>query len=247
MNLPASGGMSSHFPAPPFTWIVICGMMSGLLRVIVLLMASLSSLSGAPRLDVALSPGFTVEDALRASFGETPRTVVLHGVNGAEAPHAVVQACRNEEGLFFVFHCSDRNVVSPGREDGLDHFRLGDTVEVFLGRRGEPGYVEIHATPAGKKSLYFFDGYRSRIAAPPEAGLVRVDSVMTQGGWRAVMSVPWSVLGAREAGEEWEIFLGRYDYDAEGATPVLSSFPAQRGAKPDFHRRADYAALRFLP
>ena len=121
MNLPASGGMSSHFPAPPFTWIVIYGMMSGLLRVIVLLMASLSSLSGAPRLDVALSPGFTVEDALRASFGETPRTVVLHGVNGAEAPHAVVQACRNEEGLFFVFHCSDRNVVSPGREDGLDH------------------------------------------------------------------------------------------------------------------------------
>jgi len=239
--------MSSHFPAPLFTWPVTCGMMPVLLRVFVLLMASLSSLSGAPRLDVALSPGFTIEEALRGSFAETSRTVVLRGVNGADAADTSVRAYRNERGLFFVFDCTDRCVVSPGREDGLDHFRLGDTVEVFLGRRGEPGYVEIHATPAGMKSLYFFDGYRSRIAAPPEAGLVRVDSVAGQEGWRSVIAVPWRVLGGSDAAGDWEVFFGRYDYDAEGGAPVLSSFPGQSGTKPDFHRRSDYAALRFSP
>jgi len=239
--------MSFHFPAPPFTWTETCGMIPVLLRVFVLFMASLSSLSGAPRLDVGLSPGFTMEEALRGSFAEKSRTVVLRGVNGADAADTSVQAFRNEKGLFFVFHCTDRHIVSPGREDGLDHFRLGDTVEVFLGRRGESGYVEIHATPAGKKSLYFFDGYRARIAAPPEAGLVRVDSAIVPGGWRSVIAVPWSVLGAGDTAGDWEVFLGRYDYDAEGGTPLLSSFPKQRGAKPDFHRRSDYAALRFLP
>jgi len=239
--------MSSHFPAPPFTWTATCGMIPSLLRVFVLLMASLSSLSGAPRLDVALSPRFTMKEALRDSFAEKSPKVVLRGVNGADAADTTVQAFRNEKGLFFVFHSLDRRVVSPGREDGLDHFRLGDTVEVFLGRRGQPGYVEIHATPTGKKSLYFFDGYRSRIAAPPEAGLVCVDSEVGQDGWRSVIAVPWSVLGASDAAGDWEVFFGRYDYDTEGAAPSLSSFPEQLGVKPDFHRRSDYAALRFLP
>lgn len=222
-------------------------MLQALLRVFVLLMASLSSLSGAPRMDVALSPGFTVEDALDDSFAQTARAVVLRGVNGAGAADTSVRAYRDEKGLFFVFHCTDRRVVSPGREDGLDHFRLGDTVEVFLGRRGEPRYVEIHATPAGKKTLYFFDGCRSRIAAPPEAALVRVGSASNQEGWKTVIVVPWSVLGPDDAGAEWEVFLGRYDYDAEGGAPALSSFPEQSGPKPDFHRRSDYAALRFSP
>lgn len=222
-------------------------MLAALLRVFVLLMASLSSLSGAPRLDVALSPGFTMKEALRDSFAEKSPKVVLRGVNGADAADTSVQAFRNEQGLFFVFHCSDRNIVSPGREDGLDHFRLGDTVEVFLGRGGDPGYLEVHATPTGKKSLYFFDGYRSRIVAPPKAALVRVDSEVGPGGWRSVIAVPWSVLGASDAAGDWEAFFGRYDYDAERDTPVLSSFPEQRGAKPDFHRRSDYAALRFSP
>ena len=222
-------------------------MLAGLLRVFFLLMASLSSLSGAPRLDVAPAPDFKAEDALRSRSAETRHAVTLRGVNGADASDASVQAYRNEWGLFFVFHCSDRHIVSPGREDGLDHFRLGDTVEVFLGRRGRPGYAEIHATPGGKKSLYFFDGYRSRAPAPAAARLVRVDSVTAEGGWKAVIAVPWSVLGSPAGEGDWEVFFGRYDYDTEGGVPVLSSFPAQRGTKPDFHRRADYASLRFSP
>jgi hypothetical protein len=222
--------------------------MIGPLRpVLFLLMASVTSLSGAPALDATHDPDFAAPTVLREPPARESSPAVLRGVNGAEAQKTSVRVRWNEDALFFLFDCADRRVVAPGREDGMDHFRLGDTVEVFIGRRGESGYAEIHATPAGKKSLYFFDGYRSRIAAPAGADGVRVDAASADTGWRAVIAVPWSLLGGKIRGEEWDVFFGRYDYDAEGAAPVLSSFPAQRGPKPDFHRRADYGILRILP
>ena len=210
-------------------------------------MASVTSLSGAPALEAARHEDFTAAAALREPLARESSPVVLRGVNGAEAQKTTVSVRWNDAALFFLFDCEDRHIVAPGREDGMDHFRLGDTVEVFIGRRGEPGYAEFHATPAGKKSLYFFDGYRNRIAAPSAADGVRVDATATHEGWRAVISVPWSVLGERNGNEAWDVFFGRYDYEGEDAAPVLSSFPAQRGGKPDFHRRADYGILRILP
>ena len=215
--------------------------------VLFLLMASVTSLSASPALEATRDPDFAAATALREPPAHESSPAVLRGVNGAEAQKTYVRVRWNDEALFFLFDCADRRVVAPGRSDGMDHFRLGDTVEVFIGRRGESGYAEIHATPAGKKSLYFFDGYRSRIAAPSDADGVRVDAASADTGWRAVIAVPWSLLGGKTRGEEWDVFFGRYDYDIEGAAPVLSSFPAQRGPKPDFHRRADYAIMRILP
>jgi len=215
--------------------------------VLFLLMASVTPLSGAPALEATRDPDFAAAAALRQPSGHGSSPAVLRGVNDVEAQKTSVRVRWNDDALFFLFDCADRHVVAPGRDDGVDHFRLGDTVEVFIGRRGEPAYAEIHATPAGKKSLYFFDGYRSRIAAPADADGVRVDAASTDAGWRAVITVPWRVLGAKTRGEAWDVFFGRYDYEAEGATPALSSFPAQRGPKPDFHRRADYAILKILP
>lgn len=217
-----------------------------LLRVVFLLMASFSSLPAAPRVDALPVPASAVDEVLGSLPDQSPNAVVLKDVNGADAPSATVRTFWNDHTVFFVFQCADEHVVSSGREDGLDHFRLGDTVEVFIGRRGRPGYAEIHATPAGKKTLYFFDSYRSRGETPAEARRVRVDAATTHLGWRAVIAVPWSALGGTGPEGEWEIFFGRYDYDAEGSAPKLSSFPPQRGAKPDFHRRADYAILHFV-
>ena len=210
-------------------------------------MASVIPLSGAPALEATRDPDFAAPAALREPPARGSAPAVLHGANGAKAQKTSVRVRWNDDALFFIFDCDDRRIVAPGRDDGMDHFRLGDTVEVFIGRRGEPGYAEIHATPAGKKSLYFFDGYRSRIAAPAVADNVSVDALSIDGGWRAVISVPWSALGGKARDEAWDVFFGRYDYEAEDAAPVLSSFPAQRGPKPDFHRRADYAILKILP
>lgn len=214
---------------------------------IFLLMAFVTPLSGAPALEATRDPDFTAANALREPPARESSPVLLRGVHGSEAQKTSVRIHWNDGALFFLFDCADRRVVSPGRDDGMDHFRLGDTVEVFIGCHGESAYAEFHATPAGKKSLYFFDGYRSRIAAPADADAVRVDAASTDAGWRAVIAVPWSVLGGRNGNDAWDVFFGRYDYEAEGAAPVLSSFPAQRGAKPDFHRRADYGILRILP
>jgi hypothetical protein len=70
-----------------------------------------------------------------------------------------------------------------------------------------------------------------------------VQAGRVEGGWRAVLALPWPAVGAPPEDGDWEFLAGRYDYDKEGGRPVLSSFPAQVG-KPDFHDRARYARLK---
>jgi hypothetical protein len=163
----------------------------------------------------------------------------LAGVDGGTAETATVRARWNDEWIFFEFVCRDENVVSPGRSDGEDHFKIGDVVEIFLGRAGRPACLEVHATPAGRMMIYAFRGYR-KTASPPDG--VEVRAAKTDDGWRAVLSIPWQALGGKPLDGGWEFLAGRYDYDVPGGRPVLSSFPAQRG-KPDFHDRKRFARL----
>ena len=163
----------------------------------------------------------------------------LAGVGGFDTAAATVRARWNEEWLFFEFLCRDEILVSPGNADGEDHFKLGDVVEVFVGREGRPSYVEAHATPAGRMAVYGFRGYRQ--PAPGPVG-IEVRSGKIAGGWRALLSVPWASLGGKPDTGPWEFLAGRYDYDQPGGRPVLSSFPLQTG-KPDFHDRARFARL----
>jgi len=163
----------------------------------------------------------------------------LRGVDGGPAADASVRARWSDGWLCFEFICRDERIVAPGRGDNLDHFKLGDVVEIFAARRGKPEYLEVHATPAGWKSVYAFRSYRK--PAPAPSGAV-VRSGPIEGGWRAVVSIPWSALGGPGEGA-WEILAGRYDYAETGGRPVLSSFPPQSG-RPDFHDRARYAPLR---
>mgnify|MGYP003584141510 CR=1 FL=1 len=176
-----------------------------------------------------------------AAWREVP-AVALSGVDGADVRASSLRARWNDEWIFFEFTCRDAEIVSPGTRDGIDHFKLGDVVEIFLGRAGAKTYAEVHATPEGRKSLYFFSDYRTAAAAPAGAESAQVRAATSPGGWRAVMSIPWSMAGGSPRRGAWEILAGRYDYAAPGAQPVLSSFPAQVG-KPDFHVRARYAKL----
>jgi len=184
----------------------------------------------------SLDPGRAWSD--QEGWEQCPEAI-LSGVDGSKADVASVRARWNEEWVFFEFICRDKAIVSPGRKDGEDHFKLGDVVEVFVGRSGRPDYLEVHATPAGRKTVYAFRDYREAKQAP--AGPV-VRSGETGNGWRAVIAIPWSSLGGIPEEGTWEFLAGRYDYDASGAHPILSSFPAQSG-KPDFHRRSRYARL----
>jgi hypothetical protein len=187
----------------------------------------------------ALNPSRAWSDL--AAWEAAPR-VSLKGSGRSAAAPATVRALWNEEWVFFEFSCHDKSLVSPGRTDGEDHFKIGDVVEVFLGRAGKAAYLEVHATPAGRQSVYAFSGYR-KSATPPDG--IGVRSAKTDDGWRAVISVPWSSTdgGPRDT---WEFLAGRYDYDEPGGRPVLSSFPPQSG-KADFHDRDRFARLELRP
>jgi hypothetical protein len=181
----------------------------------------------------------------RAAWRAAPG-LALTGVDGKPSAPTKVRARWNESWLFVEFVCKDADVVSPGKEDGLDHWKLGDVVEVFLGRTGASPYAEIHATPAGRKTIYFFHGYRQSAPMPPAAEDVVVQAEKVPGGWRAMLAIPWAVLGGGAKAGDWQIFAGRYDYPSATAHPVLSSCPPQTG-RPDFHRRETYARLELRP
>jgi len=177
---------------------------------------------------------------------EAAPPAVLRGVDGTAAQPADVRARWNETGIFCEFVCRDTAIVAPGREDGLDHFRLGDVVEIFLAPSGAASYAEVHATPAGRKSLYFFRSERRKGPVPAAAARVAVRAAPIRGGWRAVVFVPWAALGADGPVEVCDFLAGRYDYAVAGGSPVLSSFPVQTG-RPDFHERGRYARLVLRP
>ena len=208
-----------------------------------LCLAAASSSAAPPVLQAAAAPGLAMDSAWedRNAWVGLP-SVTLRGVGGSAAP-AELRARWNQTEVFFEFLCRDDSVVSPGERDGLDHFRLGDVVEIFLGCSGEPAYVELHATPSGRKTAYAFRSYREA-SAPFKGGEVRAGPI--RGGWRAVLSIPWQSLEGSPGDGPWEFLAGRYDYDTPGGDPVLSSFPSQSG-KPDFHARERYARLVLQP
>jgi hypothetical protein len=209
-----------------------------------LCLAAATAGAAPPVLTAVSAPGLDLDGAWRDREGWSGApSAVLRGLEGAEVAAAQVRARWNDSGIFFEFLCRDEAVVSPGGQDGLDHFQLGDVVEIFLGRRGRPAYLEVHATPAGHQTVYAFRGYR-RAAATPSGCEVRAGRI--DGGWRAVLSIPWKSAGGSPEDGPWEILAGRYDYDKPGGKPVLSSFPGQNG-KPDFHARERYARLELQP
>jgi hypothetical protein len=212
-----------------------------------LALATAPAQAGPPELVARRAPQLEMSAAWgdRKAWEAVP-AARLGGVDGATAQRADVRARWNGNGVFFEFVCRDTAIVAPGRDDGLDHFRLGDVVEVFLARSGAASYAEVHATPAGRKSHYFFSAYRHAGPVPAAAELLAVRAGEIRGGWRAVIFVPWAVLGAAGPVGVCDFLAGRYDYAVAGGRPVLSSFPVQTG-RPDFHERGRYARLVLRP
>ena len=53
--------------------------------------------------------------------------------------------------------------AAPARADGLWQHTC---FEVFIARRGAPGYLEFNFAPSGRWAAYAFDGYRAPAPAP---------------------------------------------------------------------------------
>lgn len=169
--------------------------------------------------------------------------VTLPGVNGVKANPTLSRALWSGAYLFVEFLATAPRILAPGRTDGIDHFKIGDVCEVFLAVGGQSGYLEVHVTPGGYKTVYFFSGPRVPAPLPGAAGDVQAFAQRVPGGWRAVIGIPWSIAGTVPHACGREVLFGRYDYGSSSGDPVLSSFPSQNG-QPDFHCRDRYASLQ---
>lgn len=245
-RIPAGAETSSFFRAIQKSILKHPTTNASLLRaVIFILVVCSATLHANPQLTARYTPNFNPKQALhdKGLWSDIP-AVTLRGADNKPTSPATMRVLWNEKAAFFIFNAVDNTIVSPGKRDGLEQYRIGDTAEVFMGRRGERGYIEVHATPTGKKTLYFYRDYLVAMNPLPGADRIRVISIQTTDGWRAIFTIPWEVFGSREAKKGWDVFFGRYDYDELGARERLASFPVL-GKKPNFHQRKKYGILRF--
>ena len=136
---------------------------------------------------------------------------------------------------------------------------LNDVFELFFwpDPQREP-YYEFQVNAAGTKlDIYFarpgvpFEEARRDGTFAWETAVVRRGTLVQRDdrdeGWSVEGRIPWSDFartGGRPApGATWRFALCRYDYTA-GQAPELSTCAPL--ARPDFHRREDYAVLRFV-
>jgi len=148
----------------------------------------------------------------------------------------------------------DTDVLARGQRDQMHHYQLGDVVELFLKPEEDPGYWELYATPAGRKSSFFLPEKRKltdrdcglRVAARVNGSLN--DSRDRDHGWTAEMAVPVASLSAPgrpfRPGARWRILVARYNHGQGLPEPELSMVPQL--SRTDFHLLEEYAVLQIV-
>jgi hypothetical protein len=157
----------------------------------------------------------------------------------------------DDESFYVGVRFIDSDIVARGERDQMHHYRLGDVVELFLKPEGAPGYWELYATPAGRKSSFFLPERRKlterscglRVAAWVNGTLN--DSRDRDHGWTAEMAVPVSDLSAPGRpfgpGDRWRILVARYNHGRDLPKPELSMVPQL--SRTDFHLLEEYGFL----
>ncbi|MDA3962048.1 MAG: hypothetical protein PF961_14750 [Planctomycetota bacterium] len=151
--------------------------------------------------------------------------------------------------LYVAAQLSDTAIVNPERRFNERAFLAGDAFEIFL--RSLPGesYIELHVTPHNTQ-------FQLRIPSAeafhdqPDADWRVHDSLFTSiatiqsEAWQVLAEIPAQALGrsAFAPADELQCCFARYDYEAEGAQPVLSASPAF--TKLSFHRVHEWPVIR---
>ena len=160
----------------------------------------------------------------------------------------------NERHLYLFADFIDDDAVATGRSGRVSHQTEGDVLELFIGPVGRSWYWEIHYTPAGLRSAFFFPSagrrFGSNITESPR--LRHRHSVVIEGtlnewrdrdtGWSAEISIPWADLAVDDdepppAPGDWRVLVGRYDYSRWQDEVEISFWPplsALRFHRPDF-------------
>lgn len=163
---------------------------------------------------------------------DLPRGVLAWEWSGSPPPVDIsfVVACSPDEILF-----GGEVRASASFEDGLvpGQFVEGlwgrDVLELFVGERSSPGYLELNLAPSGAWWACLFERYRERRSQQPFPCAARVWCERSGGSWRAALALPVASLGI-------ELDLDRLRVCAITGDPRRFSIEnAPPAGAPDFH------------
>lgn len=174
---------------------------------------------------------------------------------------ASVRFLHDSKNLYIAFSAEDEDLVDASQRDGQALHTLSDVVEIFLKPVDEPWYWEIHLTPKGRVSTYWWPsrgyvGLGSQPSVLPRfiKSSTRVQGTINQSqdhdqGWTAFVTIPFAQLERsgppRDPSSRWTILVTRYDYSRfrmKGTGPELSATAAL--PEPNFHLVNEYPRLQ---
>ena len=173
-----------------------------------------------------------------------------------------VRLAWDDQNLYVAIKFHDSDIVAEGEKDGLHHYSLGDLVELFLkpvNNDNETWYWELYATPANKKTTFWFTGRGTvglpsgfnqtsglRVAAKCKGTLNKWED--RDEYWTAEMAMPVKDLCARGEkfgpGAKWRILVARYNYTRYLPSKELSMCPQL--SKTNYHFYEEYGVLEMV-
>ena len=173
-----------------------------------------------------------------------------------------VRLAWDSEYLYVCARFTDSDIVAEGEEDQLHHYKMGDLMELFIKPDDQTWYWELYATPAGKKTNFWFPG-RGRVGL--DSGwaytcgfhvAAQCDGTLNDwqdrdNCWTAEMAMPIKDLTARgetfgpgAPGPKWWIMVSRYNYSRYLPWKELSMTPQLSRAS--YHLYEEYAVLELV-
>ncbi len=154
----------------------------------------------------------------------------------------------------------DSDIIAEGKEDQMHHYRYGDLCELFLKPANEAYYWELYATPANKKTSFFFpdrsylknpevfENYSCglKVAANCEGTLNNKTDKDKK--WTAEMAMPIKDLQAKgvkfNPETQWLVLIGRYNLSQYLPDRELSMMPQL--SQTNYHTYEEYAELELV-
>jgi Carbohydrate family 9 binding domain-like len=166
-----------------------------------------------------------------------------------------VRIAWDNDNIYLAVKFYDSDIKARGTKDQMHHYRLGDTVELFLKPEAQTWYWELYATPQNKKSTFWLPRHKKgliikelglRVATYCEGTLN--SSSNKDKFWTMEMAIPIKNLSSSEqpfdSGEKWRILVGRYNYKHHSRRPERSMTPQL--SKTDYHRHQEYGILQLV-
>ncbi|MFM7800430.1 MAG: DOMON-like domain-containing protein [Planctomycetota bacterium] len=121
--------------------------------------------------------------------------------------------------------------------------------ELFVGVRGEPGYIEFNFSPSGDWASYAFDGYRQNSRDRPWRGpQPEVRIVQHEDATRLVALVPHEAFHCLLRGDVMPPLEAAFTLVLEDRQGALSYWSiVHPRAEPEFHDRAGFVAEFTVP